>query len=155
MTEFRSRDYVSPCVNACPVHLNIPRYVRAISEGRFAEALTIIRERLPFPSVCGQICTHPCEKECNGNHLLGKGPIAICALKRFVAESSADDTIVRPIENTTGKRVAVVGGGPAGLTAAYYLKQIGHSVTVLERHPGSGRDASVRHTGLPLGQEGS
>lgn len=138
MTKFKSDNCVPPCVAACPIHLDIPRYVRAVSEGRFTDALTIIRERLPFPSVCGQICTHPCETACNANHLMGKGPIAICALKRFVAESSADESSVRAVENTTGKRVAVVGAGPAGLTAAYYLKQIGHSVTVLESQPEAG-----------------
>jgi formate dehydrogenase beta subunit len=75
----------APCVNACPVHINVPRYIRAIGEERFDEALAVIREKLPFPSVCGRVCFHPCEEGCNVNHL-GKGPVAIRALKRFVAE---------------------------------------------------------------------
>ncbi|MDY7037796.1 MAG: hypothetical protein SV375_16735, partial [Thermodesulfobacteriota bacterium] len=84
--EFKEPAQEAPCGIACPVHLDIPRYVRAISEGNFIEALAVIRERLPFPSVCGRICFHPCENSCNANHLLNRGPIAICALKRFVAE---------------------------------------------------------------------
>ena len=93
--EYRESVQEAPCISSCPAHLDIPRYVRAIGEGNFDEALAVVRERLPFPSVCGRICFHPCENACNGNHLLGKGPIAICDLKRFVAERPEPGGMVR------------------------------------------------------------
>lgn len=121
-----------PCINACPVNLNIPRYIRAISNGNFEEALAVIREKLPFPSVCGRICFHPCEDACNANHLLDKGPVAINALKRFVSERLEIVTKEPRPAQYTGKTVAIVGSGPAGLTAAYYLRMLGHGATVFE-----------------------
>jgi formate dehydrogenase beta subunit len=123
---------IPPCMNACPVHLNIPRYIRAISEGKFDEALSVVREKLPFPSVCGRICFHPCEDACNANHLLDRGPVAVNALKRFVSERQEATTKESPPTQSTGKLVAIVGSGPAGLTAAYYLRRLGHAVVVFE-----------------------
>ena len=138
MMVFKESFQEAPCRSACPAHLDIPRYVRAIGEGNFEEALAVVRERLPFPSVCGRICFHPCENACNGNHLLGKGPIAIRDLKRFVAERPEAAAGKRPLVPDTGKRVAVVGAGPAGLTAAYYLRTLGHSVRVFKKKPEPG-----------------
>ena len=126
-----------PCRHACPVSIDIPRYCRLISEGKFAEALAVIREKLPFPSVCGRICFAPCEAECRMNEELG--PVMIRALRRFVAER---DTGIwkrnTKVAKATGKRVAIIGSGPAGLTAAYYLAKLGHSVTVFEALPDPG-----------------
>ena len=128
----------APCKQACPAGIDVPRYVRLIHAGKFDEALAVIRERIPFPSVCGHVCFHPCEAKCRMGEIL-RSPIAINALKRFVAEQSPGVGIPRsPIAESTGKRIAIVGSGPAGLTAAYYLATFGHSVNVFEALPEPG-----------------
>jgi len=126
----------APCKSACPAGIDVSRYVRLIAEGKFDESLAVIREKIPFPSVCGRVCFHPCEDKCNANHL--DGPIAICALKRFVAERPEAVVKEPPSVKATGKKVAVVGSGPAGLTAAYYLTKRGHAATVFEAEAEAG-----------------
>ena len=127
----------APCRRACPVNIDVPRYCRLISEGKFAEALAVIREKLPLPSICGRVCFAPCEAECRMNEELG--PVMIRLLRRFVAER---DTGIwkknAKIAKATGKRVAIIGSGPAGLTAAYYSAKLGHSVTIFEALPEPG-----------------
>ncbi len=121
---------LAPCSHTCPAGVDASRYVRYIAERRFEDALNVIREKLPLPFVCGRICAHPCETKCRRGQL--DDPIAVRALKRFVC----DTVTARPPRATrrpaTGKRVAAVGSGPAGLTAAYYLQNLGHDVTVFE-----------------------
>lgn len=135
---FFFNEYVgAPCHYACPVGIDVPRYIHFISQGKFAEALAVIREKIPFPAICGYVCPHPCEAKCRRAEL--DDPIAIKALKRYVADHG--DETIKPapaIAPTTGKRVAIVGSGPAGLTAAYYLARLGHSVTVFEALPVAG-----------------
>jgi len=136
MLTFKEPAQEAPCKQACPAGIDVPRYIRAIAEGKYDESLAIVREKIPFPSVCGRVCFHPCERECNANFL--KQPIAIDDLKRFVAERP-DATVKEPSSaKATGKSVAVVGSGPAGLTAAYYLAKLGHKVTVLEAEAEAG-----------------
>ena len=140
------RDRVTPpCTEGCPAGIDVPRYIRCIQEGKFDEALAVIRERIPFPSVCGYACYSPCESRC-GNRQFGE-PIAIRALKRAAAERGGalwkkNLKVAAP----TGKRVAVVGSGPSGLTAAYYLAVLGHEVTVLEALDQLG---GMMRTGIP------
>ncbi|HEX2966346.1 MAG TPA: FAD-dependent oxidoreductase, partial [Syntrophorhabdaceae bacterium] len=100
---------IAPCVNRCPVNLNARDYVGLIAEGRFLEALDLIRERLPFPGIIGRICAHPCEEECLRGRKVEQ-PIAICALKRFVAdyEKGKRDIPVPAVQPDTGKRVAYI-----------------------------------------------
>ena len=134
-----------PCASTCPVGIDVPRYVRFIAEGRFDQALGVIREKVPFPSVLGYVCFHPCESECRRGEV--NEPISICTLKRFAAEQDsglwrANSKVAPP----TGKRVAVVGSGPSGLTAAYYLVKLGHSVTVFESLPEPG---GMLRAGIP------
>ncbi|MFH1731623.1 MAG: FAD-dependent oxidoreductase, partial [Planctomycetota bacterium] len=118
----------APCKHTCPAGVDVPRYLRSIAAGRYDDALNIIRERLPFPSVCGRICYHPCEAKCRRASL--DDPLAIRALKRIASERGRPAPVNRA--GRTGKRVAVVGSGPAGLTAAYFLALKGHDVTVFE-----------------------
>jgi NADPH-dependent glutamate synthase beta subunit-like oxidoreductase len=121
-----------PCKSTCPLGVDVPQYIRYISEQQFSHALAVIREQTPFPSVLGRVCSHPCEQECRRGEI--NESIAICALKRFVTdiEDGSIDTPV-PIFEATGKRVAVIGAGPTGLTTAYFLRRKGHEVEVFER----------------------
>ncbi len=123
-----------PCKHTCPAGIDVPRYIRLVSEGRFAEAVAVIREKVPLPTVLGYLCHHPCETVCRRAEL--NGAISICALKRFAAEHDTNlwkrNLRVAP---PTGKKVAIVGAGPAGLTAAYCLARKGHAVTVFEALP--------------------
>lgn len=128
---------VVPCKANCPAHIDIPQYIRAIKEGDFDKATAIIREKVPFPEVLGSVCTHVCESNCKRNEL-GE-PISICKLKRAAAtqDSGAWKERVHK-EPATGKKVAVIGAGPSGLTAAYYLAKKGHAVTVFEKNEKAG-----------------
>ncbi len=127
-----------PCVDACPAGIDIPRYVRFIAEGKYAQALAVVRERVPFPGVLGYVCYHPCETACRRGAI--NEPISICRLKRFAFECGEDGSWRRFSKQRpdTGQRVAIVGSGPAGLTAAYYLRKQGHAVTVFEALPQPG-----------------
>ncbi len=123
-----------PCRNKCPAGIDVPRYIRFITENKYAEAHAVIREKVPFPKTLGYACNHPCEEVCRRKDI--NEAISIKGLKRFAAESdktSWGDEINKA--EPTGKRVAVVGAGPAGLTAAYYLSKLGHEVTVFEALP--------------------
>ena len=119
-----------PCVSNCPAHVDIPGYISLVREGRYADAVRLIREDNPFPSVCGLICEHPCENHCRRNIM--DSSVNIRGLKR-VAVERAGHVDAPPCLPPTGRTVAVIGGGPTGLTAAYFLALMGHSVTVYER----------------------
>jgi len=136
---------VAPCSHICPAGIDVPRYVRFIAAGKPAEAVAVIREKIPFPAVCGLVCFHPCEAKCRRGQL--DEAIAIRMLKRFAAEHDTglwkQNIKVAP---ATGKKVAIVGSGPAGLTASYYLAKLGHSVTVFEALPEPG---GMMRVGIP------
>jgi len=127
----------APCSHTCPAGIDVPRYIRFIARGKPSEALAVIREKIPFPAVCGLVCFHPCEAKCRRGQL--DEAIAIRELKRYAAEHGNDlwkqNLKIAP---ATGQRVAIVGSGPAGLTAAYYLAKLGHQVTVFEALPEPG-----------------
>lgn len=119
-----------PCVSLCPAHVDIPGYIALIHAGRYGDAVQLIRKDNPLPAVCGMICEHPCETRCR--RTLVDNPINIRGLKRYAVEH--EETIPVPKRApATGKKVAVVGGGPGGLSAAYYLSIMGHDVTVYEQ----------------------
>ena len=121
-----------PCVSLCPAHVDIPGYIALTGEGRYADAIRLIRKDNPFPTTCGFICEHPCEARCRRN--IVDDAINIRGLKRMAADYAGK---VPPPEcaPSTGKRIAVVGGGPGGLSAAYYLQLMGHQTTVFEMLP--------------------
>ena len=124
-----------PCVAGCPAHVDIPGYVALIPDGRYSDAVDLIRRDNPFPSVCGLICEHPCEEHCRRARV--DDAINIRGLKRYAVEHEGDIKIPEK-SAPTGKRVAVIGGGPSGLTCAYYLSIMGHDVTVYEQRKHAG-----------------
>jgi NADH-quinone oxidoreductase subunit F len=136
---------ISPCQHTCPVGINIPRYVAQIAAGEYLGAVETIRERNPFPAICGRICHHPCEGRCRRGEL--DDPVAIRALKRFAADWYFDHVSeLAPPERfpqTHSQQVAVVGAGPTGLSCAYFLAQMGYPVTIFEALPVGGGMLSV------------
>jgi NADH-quinone oxidoreductase subunit F len=131
--------FISPCQNACPTGVNVPGYMALIQENRFIDAYNLILQENPFPAVCGRICTHPCETKCRRG--TRDEAIAISDLKRFVADYAMSHE--RPYSTDivfpkNGKRVAIIGAGPSGLTCAYYLVRIGYDVDVFESKPIAG-----------------
>ncbi len=126
-----------PCTKACPAGIDIPGYLRLIAEGKPDEACALIREKVPFPGVLGRVCTHPCEDACKRREI--NLPIAICALKRYAADNETGLwREASRVENDTGHKVAIIGAGPAGLTAGFYLRKKGHQVTIFEALPEPG-----------------
>jgi len=155
-----------PCQGACPVGMDAPNYIRLIKENRLNEAFEVISHKVPFPSVLGKVCFHPCEENCrrkeiNPAHNLKPGqpkaparpdghsggevmcgasePISICALKRYATERATTDahglTQINTKASLSNNKIAIVGGGPSGLSAAYYLAQKGYSITIFEAEP--------------------
>ncbi len=134
----------SPCKIACPAHLPVQGYVALIQQRKFREALELVRESVPFAGTLGRICDHPCEQVCKRDEV--DEPLAICALKRFVYDACDGGELPEPAERVHKERVAVVGAGPAGLTAAYHLARLGYGVTVYESQPVAGGMLAV---GIP------
>lgn len=132
-----------PCVFRCPARVDIPGYIALVREGRYEDAIRLIRKDNPFPTTCGFICEHPCEALCRRNMI--DDAVNIRGLKRMAADAAG---YVAPPEcaPSTGKNVAVVGGGPSGLSAAYYLQLMGHQVTVYETLPELG---GILRYGIP------
>jgi formate dehydrogenase (NADP+) beta subunit len=139
-------EFAYPCHKACPAGIDIPRYIRAVGRGQPGTALAVIRERVPFPGVLGRVCIHPCEGECQRGKI-AEAPLQIRMIKRYAADHGGDSWRSKSKRlPSTGKKVAVVGAGPAGLTAAFYLAKLGHSVTVFEAAP---RPGGMMLLGIP------
>jgi len=133
----------APCRDACPAGINVQGYVALLSQRKYKEALALIRENLPLPGVLGRVCPHPCEGACNRAKI--DEPIAICSLKRFLADQPAD-AFEPPVVQKRTERVAVIGSGPAGLTCSYYLGLKGFGVTIFEALPVAG---GMLRVGIP------
>lgn len=126
-------DCVAPCVQTCPANIDIQTYLSHVADGNYEAAVRVIKDRNPFPSVCGRVCPHTCESECRRS--LVDEPVAINHVKRFAADwdMARDEPWTPRVGESTGKRLAIVGAGPSGLSAAYYSAIAGHAVTVFER----------------------
>lgn len=140
LMHFNSSDEgLAPCQQTCPAQINIPKYINHIKNGEYDQALYTIKERNPLPLVCGRVCPHPCEFECRRRHV--DDSVNINHLKRFAADYEMYERGSRltiPVAPDTGKSVAVIGGGPAGISAAFYLRRLGHDVTIFEAMPNLG-----------------
>jgi len=135
-----------PCKASCPAHISIPGFIAAISQGKYVEGLKLIKREMPFPAICGRVCPHPCETQCNRGNI--DKPIAIEALKRFLADEDlySDISYIPEKKGEKKEKVAIIGAGPAGLTAACYLAIEGYPVTVFEKLPVAGGMMAV---GIP------
>jgi len=134
-----------PCKATCPAGIDVPRYVQLVGLGKYSEATAVVREKLPFPGILGRACFSPCESACRRKHL--DDPVSIRSLKRLAADN--DTGLWRKLSKQlppTGRKVAVIGAGPAGLTTAYYLAKKGHAATIFEALPAAG--GMVRY-GIP------
>ncbi len=132
--ELPREERLIPCKVECPAHIDIPAYIRHINEGKYSEAVGIIREKVPFPHALGYVCNNKCETGCKRDKL--NSPVSIRNLKRYAVEHDTEQVWKEKYIATkarTGKKIAVVGAGPCGLTAAYYLNKLGHDVTVFEK----------------------
>ncbi|MCP4690372.1 MAG: RnfABCDGE type electron transport complex subunit B [Desulfobacterales bacterium] len=132
LREYTVEDCTTPCQRACPAGIDICEYIRQINEGDYHGAIQTIKEKMPFPTVIGRICPRPCETECRRN--LTDDPVAINFLKRFVAdyEKERNERVLPYKAPSTGKKVAVIGGGVQGLAAAFFSARLGHETTVYE-----------------------
>jgi len=135
---------IPPCRAACPLQVNAQGYIALISQGKFKEALTLVREKNPLPGICGRVCTHPCEGECQRQNV--DEPIAIDLLKRFVADYEKEVDFELKIEQEKENRIAIIGSGPAGLTSAYDLRKMGYKPTIFEALPVAG---GMLRVGIP------
>ena len=144
----------SPCKVACPAEINAQGYIQLIKKKEYVKAVNLIRERNPLSAICGRVCTHPCEAACTRKDV--DSPVAIRLLKRFASDKEMElvesGKLSLPTEKTPApgaKKVAVIGAGPSGLTAASDLAEAGYAVTVYEAIAGGGRNAAMGHPRIP------
>ncbi len=144
-------DCLAPCTHVCPAHMDIPLMIRQIASGRLRDAIVTVKDRIALPAVLGRICPELCEKGCRRAQV--DNPVSICRLKRHVADVdlASDDPYLPPRQSDSGKRIAIVGSGPAGLAAAWYLLQRGHQCLILDEHdrPGGNLRYAVSRELLP------
>lgn len=134
----------APCVTACPAGINVQGYVQLIGQGKYKEALQLIMQRLPLPGVLGRVCPHPCESQCRRAQV--DSPVSIKALKRFASDQANVEDFPAPQIKDRSEKIAIIGSGPAGLTAAYYLRLKGYQVTLYEALPKLG---GMLRVGIP------
>ncbi len=130
--KFLDHSLMPPCQAACPLHMDVREYVDLVAQGRIMEALQVIRNGNPFPSICAYVCTHPCEDACRRSQV--DTSVSVRALKRFAVEFGGDRMIQAEAKTTRQEKVAIIGSGPAGLACAHYLRKFGYPVTIFEAH---------------------
>ncbi len=141
--------FLAPCENKCPLHMNAPGFIQLMKEERLEDAYRLILEDNPLPAVCGRVCHHPCEAKCRRGEV--DDPVAIRQIRRFISDYryehiAASRLKPKAVFPDTKKKIAIIGAGPAGLTAAYYLARLGHRVTVFEAQPEAG---GMLHYAIP------
>lgn len=132
-------DCLGPCTQACPAGVDVQGYISMIDKGQYNEAVALIKETNPLPAICGRVCVRPCENACRRNLLDEDSPVGIDYMKRFAADYDLDNNKWKPeIKPSTGNKVAVIGAGPGGLSAAFFLQKEGHQVDIYEAAPKAG-----------------
>src|SRR5262249_54679646 len=149
-TDTRNPDYfhkVVDCQWACPAHTNVPEYIRLIAQGKYTEAYMVNRESNVFPAILGRTCDRPCEPACRRGRL-GQAPVAICRLKRVAADLCGEipHLLPKPPREWNGKRIALIGAGPASLTVANDLRPLGYECTIFERQ---NKPGGLMRTNIP------
>jgi len=133
-------DCVAPCTETCPAGVDVQGYISLIEKGLYKEAVALIKETNPLPAICGRVCVRPCEDACRRNYLNEDAPVGIDYMKRFAADwdLNSDNHYKPEIAKSTAKKIAIIGAGPGGLSAAYFLQQKGHQCDIFEaaEHPG-------------------
>ena len=137
-------DHIPPCTFKCPAGNDISGFLRLTAEGKYSEAWKLILQTSPFPGICGRVCPHPCESECNRGDLGGK--INIHSIEHFLADKCFNLEIAEPEIKYPDKKIAIIGSGPAGLSCAWHLNHAGYPVTVFESHPKAG---GMMRVGIP------
>ena len=138
------KDQTAPCTRTCPAGINVQGYVQLAKQQKYDQALALIMEKAPFPGVLGRVCPHPCETACARGET--DFPVAIRLLKRYVADMASPEVLQIPDIADRQEKIAVIGAGPAGLTAAYFLRLRGYQVTVFEA---SGQTGGMLRSGIP------
>jgi formate dehydrogenase major subunit len=133
-------DCQAPCKDTCPAGVDVQGYISLIDKGRYSEAVALIKETNPLPAICGRVCVRPCEAACRRNLLDEGAPVGIDYMKRFASDYDllSEDKFIPKVEESTGKKVAVIGAGPGGLSAAHFLQIKGHQVDIFEANPEPG-----------------
>ncbi len=132
-------DCLGPCKQACPAGVDVQGYISLIDKGQYNEAVALIKETNPLPAICGRVCVRPCEAACRRNLLDEGTPVGIDYMKRFAADYDLDNNKWKPeIKPSTGKKIAVIGAGPGGLSAGFFLQKEGHQVDIFEAAPKAG-----------------
>ncbi len=134
-------DCVAPCTDSCPAGVDVQGYISLIEKKMYKEAVALIKEVNPLPAICGRVCVRPCEVACNRNSMDEGTPVGIDYMKRYASDfdlAAGDDRFIPEVAESTGKKIAIIGGGPGGLSSAYFLQQKGHQCDIYEAAPEAG-----------------
>ncbi|MDA3780811.1 MAG: molybdopterin-dependent oxidoreductase [Bacteroidales bacterium] len=133
-------DCTAPCKQTCPAGVDVQGYISLIEKRKYSEAIALIKQDNPLPAICGRVCVRPCEVACRRNNLDEGNPVGIDYMKRFAADYDlqSENRYIPTVEASTGKKIAIIGAGPGGLSSAYFLQQKGHQCDIYEGNPHAG-----------------